>query len=295
MCGLLVLIGLAAFNRGEGLASQPVLGIGAVLLGLAIPPYCWKQARHLFETAWYSALGGMAAGELMGELSETAPGPEYVGGFFVDWLPPSHRPWVARDLKQAWRRSRVDHLSLGLLSFFLLLMAFLRRASFAESGLVFPSLTLVMALAGAQAFRFSRPQSDAGWLWLSLPGTLRLQVESRVLSTVFFPVMVLPVLWLSLVLLGYSWVPAALWLAVVGAGASLLSVNLSLSLFTKQRLGATLYGIGMILAAGGGLMLAQTEGVLPWGMALAVLMLGATSLLLLRRLPEPWLQDTPTR
>lgn len=307
--GLLVLVGLAALNRGEGLSSQPLFGLGCVAVGLGILPVCWRQAVQRFEEAYYSALGGMSAGELLGELSESAPGPEYVGRFFVDWLPPAFQPLVARDLKQAWRRSRVDHLTLGLAAIFLALACLSRKQSLLESGGLWLAVGLLVTLCCGQAFRLSRPQSDAAWLWMTLPSPLSRQVEARYLATFFFPVMIFPALLVSLGAVGLPWLASLVWLTGLALGGTLLAVNLSLTLFTKRRLGGTLYAVGMLLVMGLGMSGTQggveatrgevsrslSAGELPWSMMGAVLLLGGLSLGLLKRLPAPLLLDTPTR
>lgn len=326
LAGLGVLAGTAALLRGE-----VVFGLISAVAGASILPYAWARAQSLFDASYYSALGALSEGEILGELGEAAPETEYFGQSYTSRLPKQFQALVARDLRQAWRRARLDHLSLASLAGLLALLSFYQQATGQQAtapqvspppasgmaGLLSPELLIfavwgVLALAGAQAFRLNRPDSDAPWLWLTLPIPLAQQVQARVLSTLFFPLLTSPLLLLALGWSGFSWGISALWLGGLMGASSLLAVNLSLTRFTKRRQGGTLYGLGMAVpclapillegffpasgssqtGAGEMVPMTPTLPLLPLALLVGLALLSMGSL---RKLPETLLVDAPAR
>lgn len=235
-------IGLAAFGTMTALHRGAVL-TGLLLAPLSFLPTLWifAKTRRMFRAAYYQSLAALADGELLGEIGESAPGAAFLGAAYVDRLPPPLRPLVARDLRQAWRRNRLDHLLLLTTSGVVALLSLGQGVYWLEQGWLWPGLSLVLVLAAGQAFRLTRPQSDAPWLWLSLPVRLRQQYLARALGTLFFPLLVLPGLWLAAGWAGAGWLDALFLLVALSLLASMTAVNLALGFFTVDRVGSALY------------------------------------------------------
>lgn len=281
--GLAVLIGLAALERGE----LP-LGLLAVVGGLAVLPFAYARARALFEQAYYAALCALAETEALGELGEARPEAEFIGQFYVERLPEGVRPLVTRDLRQAWRRARLDYLLLFTVSVAVAMLSRSQGGAWKGDGLLYPLMGGILTLCGAQAFRLNRPESDAPWLWLSLPIPLQLQLQARAWAVGFFPVMVLPALLIAMISAGVPMLTSLVWLGGMSVASTLTAVILSLILFTKRRLAGTLYLSLQLCAA----LLGSTN---PW-VSLLVLLVGMVPLLLrVKLLPELLLVDSPAR
>lgn len=281
--GLGVLMGVAAFKRGE----LP-LGLLGVSLGLAVLPFAYTRARELFEHSYYTALCALAETEALGELGDARPEAEFIGQFYVERLPEPVRPLVTRDLRQAWRRARLDYLLLFTLAVAVALLSRSQGGAWKDDGLLFPLMGGILTLCGAQAFRLNRPESDAPWLWLSLPLPLTMQVQARAWAVGFFPVMVLPALVIVLISAGMPLLSSLLWLSGMSLASTLTAVILSLILFTKRRLAGTLYLALQLCAA----LLGRGN---PW-VSLLVLAVGAGLLFMrVRQLPELLLVDSPAR
>jgi hypothetical protein len=256
-----------------------VLGTIGLLVGVLVCAWAFRRTQRGFETAYYQALAALADGELLGEISESAPGPQYLGSWFVERLPTALRPLVARDLRQAWRRNRLDHIALLVASFVFAFFALRSRATLVERGWLWPAIWLLVSAAGAQAFRLTRPSSDAPWLWLTLPVSTREQYLSRLLATFFFSLLILPALWLAAGWAGVGWGQATLVLVLTTTCGALAGVNLALVFFTRRRLAGILYvgvmGLPLIVMSHDPLL---ADGVL--------LLLAGLSLLPLRQLRQ---------
>lgn len=248
LAGLLALIGTAAAARGDY-----GVGILGVALGCGAVPLAWRNAEARIRRSYYGTLAALADGELLGELGESAPGPEFFGRAYAERLPSRLGILVGKDLRQAWRRSRADHLLLGTLA---ILVAVAAARSGAAAHSLSPSLVWgVLVLTQGLAFRLSREHNDAAWLWLTLPASIAEQGLARLLAVLFFSVMVSPALVYALHQAGMGWLEAAACWAVLSVSGGVMSVSLSLSFFTKRRIGLILYGILSV-----GVLL-----LLPWG------------------------------
>lgn len=234
--GLLGYVGLTAVRR-----SEVALALATLTIAIGSGLVAYRGARALFVKSYYQALSALADGELLGEVSETAPGPSYLGQWYVEKLPAAFQGLVARDLRQMWRRSRLDHLTL-ITGSGAIALVFLRRGdALGQSGWLWPVLWIGIATAGAEAFRMTRSRSDAAWIWLSLPISLGQQRLARVLSTLFFSLLIGPGLWLAAGWAGLGWLEPLAWILSSSVLAAIAASNLALTFFTQPRIGGTLY------------------------------------------------------
>ncbi len=239
--GLVAYIGLTAVSRGD-------LTTGLALLLAVVPPVLWacREAEALLEKGYYQALAALAEGEQSGELGESAPRPGFLGEWYAVRMPPAVRPFVVKDLRQAWRRNRLDYVVLLTSAGVLLILAAGRGREMLEAGWAWPATWVVLALAAGQAFGMTRPGSDAPWQWLSLPAPMSRHYAGRLLSTGFFVALVAPWLALALCWAGEPWERAFLGVLAIGLSACVTAANIAVALFGNPLSGRVLFASSLL-------------------------------------------------
>jgi len=272
LSGLLILIGMSAMARNRW-------AVGGALVLAVIPPTIWalRQGALLMERGYYRALAALAEGEQLGEMGESAPPAEFFGQWYASRMPHPVRPLVIKDLRQAWRRNRLDHLVLGTGTIALMILGGRNTQEALGAGWGWPAWWVLMGFAAGQAFRMTRPGSDAPWHWLSLPVSMERHLVGRLMATSFFVGMVAPGAVLSLHWMGLGWADALARVVPLAVGTAVLATHLAVTMFQGGPHGWILFGA---LLAASYLLGEGVRAQLVW---LAVF--AAATLLLLPRLP----------
>lgn len=179
--GFTFFLGVDGLRDGSSLGP---LGVGISLYGVGL---AIRRGLTLFEGRYYTAATALADGDALdGFFTEAQPAPDYFGQRLVEGLPTTLRPFVARDLRQAWRRNKLTPALVGGLPLALGLLGS-RLSEFLPVG-----LGACVLLAAAAPFHLARQGSDSAWLWVSLPQSLGKQWSARFVSALFYLLLATP-------------------------------------------------------------------------------------------------------